>query len=162
MNQPNNNTPDSPFRRPAAAALVRGSRNYPAIQGRVDFYQTSRGTVVSAEISGLPLPAGPCKSPVFALHIHEGESCTGNAEDPFADALSHYNPGGCVHPYHAGDLPPLFGNDGYAFSAFLTNRFTVGEVIGRAVIIHAGPDDFPSQPAGNAGAKIACGMIEAV
>lgn len=161
MNQ-TNSSGASPFERPSATALVRGSREYPAIEGRVDFYQTPRGVVVSAEVSGLPAPAGACESPVFAFHIHEGTSCTGNAEDPFANALSHDNPGGCQHPHHAGDMPPLFGNDGYAFSAFLTNRFTVKEVFGRVVIIHAGVDDFTTQPAGNAGAKIACGVIQAV
>ena len=156
-----NNSGASPFEHPAATALVRGSRDYPAVRGRVDFYETPRGVVVSAEVTGLPSPAGACESPIFAFHIHEGTSCTGNAEDPFADTKSHYNPGGCKHPYHAGDMPPLFGNGGYAFSAFLTNRFTAAEVVGRTVVIHAGLDDFTTQPSGNAGAKIACGVIQA-
>ena len=56
-------------------------------------------------------------------------------------------------------MPPLFSNRGYALQAFLTDRFTVGEILGRTVIIHDGTDDFTSQPAGNAGARIACGVI---
>lgn len=56
-------------------------------------------------------------------------------------------------------MPPLFSNRGYAFQAFLTDRFTVLEILGRTVIIHDGTDDFTSQPAGNAGARIACGVI---
>ena len=50
-------------------------------------------------------------------------------------------------------------NGGYALQAFLTDRFTVRDIIGRTVIIHDGLDDFTSQPAGNAGARIACGVI---
>ena len=80
--------------------------------------------------------------------------------DPFAGAMSHYNPKGCEHPYHAGDLPPLFGNGGSALSLFLTNRFSVREITGKTVIIHDRPDDFTTQPSGNSGTKIACGVIE--
>ena len=71
----------------------------------------------------------------------------------------HYNPLGCPHPYHAGDMPPIFGAAGYAFSAFVTDRFTVRDVVGRSVILHGSPDDFTTQPSGNAGEKIACGEI---
>jgi len=77
--------------------------------------------------------------------------------DPFSDVMSHYNPNGCEHPYNDGDLPPLFGNGGYALCAFLTDRFSVNDVIGRTVIIHDQPDDFTTQPSGNSGTKIACG-----
>lgn len=82
--------------------------------------------------------------------------------DPFADAMSHYNPNGCGHPNHAGDLPLLFGNNGFALSLFLTNRFYIDEVIGRTVILHDHPDDFTTQPAGNSGTKIACGVIRRI
>jgi len=56
-------------------------------------------------------------------------------------------------------LIPLFSNSGYAWSSFLTNRFTVDQIIGRTVIIHSDPDDFTTQPSGNSGKKIACGEI---
>ena len=56
-------------------------------------------------------------------------------------------------------MPPLFGCNGAAFSVFLTDRITVNEIIGKTVIIHSDPDDFTSQPSGNAGTKIACGVI---
>ena len=111
---------------------------------------------------GLPTSADKCKSPIFAFHIHAGESCTGNSEDPFANALTHYNPNDCSHPFHVGDLPPLFGNNGYAFLAFITNRFSVKEIIGKTIIVHSSFDDFSTQPSGNAGEKIACGQIVAV
>lgn len=148
-----------PRRLPEAAAVLQGSTAYPSIRGLVRFYQARSGVLVVTEATGLPVLDAPCDSPVFGFHIHSGGRCTGNAEDPFADALTHYNPDNCLHPYHAGDLPPLFGAGGRAFSAVLTNRFTVREVVGRTVVIHAHPDDFMTQPAGNAGMKIACGII---
>ena len=146
---------------PGAYAIVRSSYAYPNIYGEVRFFQTAYGTLVSAEFFGLPTGSSACTSPVFGFHIHSGTQCTGTPADPFSDALTHYNPATCAHPHHAGDLPPLFGNNGYAFSMFLTNRFSVSEIIGRTVILHSAPDDFTSQPAGNSGSKIACGVIVA-
>ena len=148
------------FRRLAdAAAFVDGSTKYPDIHGRVLFYQMKDGVIVRAEVSGLPQGTGKCDSPIFAFHIHGGGSCEGNGKDAFADAGTHYNPKDCPHPYHAGDLPPLFGAGGKAFSVCLTDRFTVSDIIGKTVIIHASADDFTTRPSGNAGEKIACGVI---
>jgi len=149
-------------RTPDAMANMEGSEKYHDISGKVYFYQTDYGVIVAADISGLPHSEENCGSRIFAFHIHSGNSCTGNMTDPFADAMAHYNPHNCLHPYHAGDLPPLFGNSGYAFQLFLTDRFYVSEIIGKTVIIHTAPDDFTTQPSGNSGEKIACGVIEAV
>ena len=148
--------------RPEAVAVVEGSPAYPSINGMVKFYQTAYGVIVVAEIWGLPVKKGNCDSPIFAFHIHGGNACTGNESDPFANAGMHYNPNNCLHPYHAGDLPPLFGANGLAFSATLTDRFTVEEIVGKTVIVHSFLDDFTTQPSGNAGSKIACGEIIAV
>lgn len=145
--------------RAQAAASIVGSQDYAGITGTVLFYQTDQGVVVSAEVSGLPAGSGPCQGGIFGFHIHAGADCAGNMADPFAEAMSHYNPGDCPHPWHAGDLPPLFGNGGLALAVFLTDRFSVAEVIGKTVIIHDHPDDFTSQPSGNSGTKIACGVI---
>ncbi len=141
-------------------ARIKGSPEYPQINGIVQFRQTDNGVLVTANIYGLPHNDSPCESPIFGFHIHEGTSCTGNEDDPFADAKSHYNPNNCPHPHHAGDLPPLFGNSGgYAFLSFLTDRFALNDVIGKTIIIHSNPDDFTTQPSGNSGKKIACGII---
>ncbi len=147
-------------KRPKAQASLKGSRDYPNIRGLVQFYQTNSGVVVVSRVWGLPKSPYACREPIFAFHIHSGASCSGNKEDYFADAMTHYNPNSCPHPYHAGDMPPLFGCDGVAFSAFMTDRFVVSEVIGKTVIVHSAPDDFTTQPAGNSGQKIACGVIE--
>ncbi len=147
--------------RPDARAHLRGSSAYPELVGTANFYQTKDGVLLSVEVIGLPYSDEPCASGVFGFHIHSGAACTGNADDPFADTGGHYNPGDCKHPYHAGDLPPLFEANGRAFMVVLTDRFKVTDVVGRTMIIHARPDDFTSQPSGNAGKKIACGVIKA-
>lgn len=144
---------------PQALAVVRGSAAHPVLQGNVRFYQLRNSVLVVAEVTGLPAPEEPCPSSFFGFHIHDGDECSGNLNDPFADAGMHYNPQKCPHPTHAGDLPPLLGNQGYAFSAFVTDRFTIQEVLGKTIIIHAKPDDFTTQPSGNSGEKIACGKI---
>lgn len=145
--------------RPLAEARIEGSRDFPDISGVVRFYQTNSGTVVYTEVVGLPSDEGPCGGRVFGFHIHGGGSCEGSMEEEFAGAMSHYDVGSCGHPHHAGDMPPLFGNNGAAQSAFLTGRFLVKDVVGRTVIIHEHPDDFTTQPSGDSGARIACGEI---
>jgi Cu-Zn family superoxide dismutase len=148
---------------PTAYASVRGSADYPSLQGTVTFYPSGTGVVVAAEFRGLPAGDEACSAGVFGFHIHEGTECTGTAEDPFANAGGHYNPGDCPHPEHAGDMPPLFGSrSGYAWQAFYTDRFTVPEVVGRTVVVHANPDDFVTQPAGNSGPRIGCGVIRSM
>lgn len=146
-------------RNPDAVAEINGSKDYPQITGTVKLYQTDLGTIVYSEIKGFPETHSACGGRIFAFHIHKGSECSGDMNDPFSDTKSHYDPNNCEHPYHAGDMPPLFSNNGYALSVFLTNRFSVNEIVGRTVIIHDSPDDFTTQPSGNAGTKIACGVI---
>lgn len=141
-----------------AVAHLRGSEQYPEITGEVRFREARGGVLVTAEVTGLPSDA-PGGDGIFAFHIHEGTDCGGDGKMPFPDAGGHFAPRGGAHPYHAGDLPPLFGNHGYAYMSVFTDRFTPGEVIGRVVIIHRNPDDFTTQPSGNAGEMIACGEI---
>ena len=139
--------------RPDAAAQIRGSPDAPKVSGVVRFYQSYGNVLVVADISGLPQdnPSG-----FFALHIHDGDSCSG---DDFSQTGSHYNPAGNAHPMHAGDLPPLMLCRGGAHLAVRTDRFRVQDILGRTVVIHSGPDDFRTQPAGASGVKIACGVI---
>ena len=137
---------------PKAIARVQGGKDYPQICGNVRFFQHRDGLIVEAEIWGLPRT----KTGFFAFHIHEGGSCTG---EDFSDTGGHYNPDGTPHPDHRGDLPPLFSNQGKAYMKVFTDRLCIGEVMGKTVIIHSQPDDFYTQPSGNAGVKIACGVI---
>lgn len=145
-----------------ARAEIHGGRMFPEISGETFFRETSKGVLVTTRLYNLPHSEDVCKSRIFALHIHTGTSCTGTTDDEFKNALGHYNPNNCVHPYHAGDLAPIFGNNGYAYSSFLTNRFHVKDIIGKVVILHSMPDDFTTNPSGNSGTKIACGKIKII
>ena len=135
-----------------AMARIRGDSSHPSVCGIVRFFQREDGVLVEAEVTGLPRT----QTGFFALHIHEGAGCDGEG---FPDSGGHFNPGGATHPNHAGELPPLLADYGKAYMRVLSGRFHVGEVIGKTVIIHAEPDDFHTQPSGNAGKKIACGLI---
>lgn len=142
---------------PQAVAQIKGNQDYPKLSGWVKFYQVPwRGIVVEAEIMGLPSATSDEERGFFAMHIHQFGDCT----LPFDKVGTHYNPTDQPHPYHSGDLLPLLNNDGYAWSAFYDNRFTIEEIIGRAVIIHLHRDDFTSQPSGDAGEMIGCGEIK--
>jgi len=139
-----------------AAAVIHGEGEGAKLWGEVQFYQRQGYVLVTVQVSGLPRenPSG-----FFALHIHEGTDCGGEI---FSNTGSHYNPGETPHPDHAGDLPPLMLCNGGAFMSVGTDRFRVMDIIGRTVVIHSGSDDFRSQPAGNAGTKIACGVIQSL
>ncbi|MDE6963649.1 MAG: superoxide dismutase family protein, partial [Lachnospiraceae bacterium] len=113
------------------------------------------GVLIEAEIFGLPNIQTEGSSDFYALHIHEYGDCSGS----FQNTGSHYNPDKAPHPDHAGDLLPLLGSQGYAWSAFYDKRFTLDEIIGKSVVIHSGRDDFSTQPAGDSGTKIGCGEI---
>lgn len=143
-----------------AKAEIRGGKKYPRIRGIVNLRQTNKGVLITSKIYNLPYEIGKCNKRIFGFHIHEGTECSGNNQDEFANAKSHYNPSNCAHPAHAGDMPSLFENKGYAYMTFLTDRFKLKDVIGKAIIIHSMPDDFTSQPSGNSGEKIACGIIK--
>lgn len=130
--------------------------------GTVTFEQQPDGGVhISANISGLP--AGK-----HGFHIHE----TGDCSAPDAtSAGGHFNPEGTAHgapdsaEHHAGDLGNLEADeDGNAELHVTYNFITLGEgansIVGKAVIVHAGEDDFVTQPTGAAGARLACGVIQ--
>lgn len=146
--------------RPKAYARIKGSSEYADIAGTAYFFQSKKGIIVAIQVFGLPESKYKSMGRIFAVHIHSGSECSGDESDPFANAKMHYNPQNYLHPFHAGDMPPLFSCNGYAFSAFLTCRFGIEEIIGKTIIIHSNPDDFVTQPSGNSGTKIACGEIK--
>ena len=131
--------------------------------GDVTLEQTPHGVLVTADLSGLP--AG-----VHAMHIHE----VGKCEAPFKSAGGHFNPGGHEHGMknvkgmHAGDLPNIeIPKEGALKVEALVQDVTLSDgpttvfdKDGSSIVIHAGVDDYQSNPAGNAGDRIACGVIE--
>ena len=138
---------------PDAVARITGGVETPQLTGCVAFYQESGCVLVVARISGLPKES---KMGFFGFHIHQGRDCSGVG---FSETEGHFNPTGQIHPEHAGDMPPLISCHGNAYLSFKTDRFSVNDIVGRTVVIHNDPDDFHTQPAGNAGKKIACGAI---
>ncbi|KOF55586.1 MULTISPECIES: superoxide dismutase family protein [Clostridium] len=149
-----------------AVANITGGPLAPNIRGTVTFTGVRGGTEVSVEVNGLPPyrrgGGGRPQVGPFGFHIHEGGSCrVGNSQQPFSSTGEHWNPTNQPHGNHAGDFPVLFSNNGYARMTFFTNKFTVPQIIGRTVIIHESPDDYRTQPAGNSGRRLACGVIQA-
>lgn len=143
---------------PDAVAWVTGNRSYPGLSGLVKFYNTEyEGTLVEAEFFGLPNVSTPGATDFYAMHIHEHGDCT----PPFDKTGEHYSLTPEPHPMHSGDLLPLLGNQGYAWAAFYDKRIVTPELMGRSVIVHRMRDDFTSQPSGDSGEKIACGVIRA-
>lgn len=152
------------YRPPQAAAIIKGGPLAPQLQGVVTFKEVPGGIEVCADISGLPpyKPAEGGKPPVgpHGFHIHEKGSCeTGDPKDPFKAAGGHWNPTNQPHGNHAGDFPVLFSNNGIARICFFTNKFRINDILGKAIIIHENPDDYRSQPAGDAGKRLACGVV---
>lgn len=146
-------------RRPDAMAELLGSAEYPAIKGRIRFYQTAAGALIASELEGLPRGESGCGGRMFGFHIHNGMGCAEGGAEPFPETGTHYNPKDCLHPFHAGDLPPILEAEGAAYMAVVSGNFRVVEVLFRTVVLHLQADDLHSQPAGVSGEKIACGMI---
>lgn len=143
-------------RLPAAFAIIQGGEQYPDISGVANFYRPrwDSGIVLEVELSNLPNTKE--YSPRFmGFHIHENGDCSEN----MAHTGSHYNPTNADHPYHLGDLPPILNSDGYSYMAIYDSFLSIDDIIGKSIIVHDNRDDFHTQPSGDSGEKIACGII---
>jgi Cu-Zn family superoxide dismutase len=100
---------------------------------------------------------------LHGIHLH----ATGSCASGFAAAGLHHNPLGAAHGAHSGDLPNLVVNaagigrlEAVTTSATLTaGRVTLLDADGSAIVVHASPDDFVTQPTGGSGARVACGVV---
>lgn len=141
---------------PAATAWIQGGSSNPDLSGSVRFYQTPYGGILAeTQIFNMPNIRTQRSSDFYGIHIHENGDCSNH----FNNTGNHYNPSHAEHPQHSGDMPPLLANQGYAYSVFYDKRFTLEEIIGKSVVIHSMRDDFTSQPSGDSGTKIGCGVI---
>lgn len=147
---------------PSASAELQPTQGS-TVTGKVNFLQHQHGMVkISGQVSGLK------PNSEHGFHIHE----TGDCSSPDgSSAGGHFNPGNAPHgkhdhsPQHAGDLLSLRSNaNGMAIVQYETAQISVGSgsnnIVGRALIVHADPDDFTTQPTGNAGARLACAVIK--
>lgn len=144
---------------PDASAIINGNHSHPDLYGVVQFYQMPFGVFVNAQFHGLPAMSGADQNHFLGFHIHENGDCSQNSEHKFNMTGNHYNPDNYTHPNHRGDLVPILNCNGYAWQSFLTDSFVVPEIIGRSIVVHSSFDDFMTQPSGNSGAKIGCGII---
>lgn len=130
--------------------------------GTAWFTQLPDGVQVRVKVAGLK------PNQEHGFHAHEKGDCSSG------DGMStggHFNPTGKPHgpqdaDHHAGDFPALKSDaNGYAEATFKLSGATVGsgstDLVGKGLIVHANPDDYKTQPTGNAGARIACGVIKA-
>ncbi len=139
---------------PASASLVSGRLSIIAVDG---------GVRIEGELGGLG------RGGTHAIHVHERGDCS--AADG-SSAGGHFNPAAAVHgragiaAHHLGDMDNLVANpQGVAAVNIRLMGVTLGsgaanDILGRALVVHAGPDDYSSQPAGNSGARVGCGVIE--
>jgi Cu-Zn family superoxide dismutase len=142
----------------ATATLAPTAGNTTA--GTVTFAQKGDKVMINAKVSGLAPGA-------HGFHVHEKGDCSA------ADGMSaggHFNPTGKPHgdpnapDHHVGDMPMLQADaSGNATLSVELGVITVGsgitDIVGKSVIVHKDPDDFKTQPTGNSGARVACGII---
>jgi Cu-Zn family superoxide dismutase len=132
--------------------------------GTANLSQTPAGVLIRLSVKGLP--AGD-----HAFHVH----AVGKCEPPFTSAGGHFNPGNKKHGmeaadgYHAGDMPNLHvPQSGDLMVEVLNAAITLDKGKpnsvyhsgGTSIVIHAAADDYKSDPAGNAGGRIACGVVQ--
>ena len=133
-----------------------------AVTGDLAFQAVDGGVAITGQVNGLP-PGGE-----HGFHVHETGDCS--APDG-SSAGGHFNPLAAAHgrvgsdAHHVGDTDNIVADDtGVAMVNTRLEGATLGDgadtdVLGRGVIVHADPDDYASQPTGNAGARLACGVI---
>ena len=145
------------------AVAVLQSKSDSKVTGKAVFHEANGKVTLDVMLEG----AEPGQ---HAVHLHEKGDCS--APDG-ASAGGHWNPTNENHgkwgtaPFHRGDIGVVeVGADGKGKLTLSTDLWTIGgapetDVIGKAVIVHAKTDDFTTQPTGNAGGRVACGVVEA-
>ena len=137
--------------------------------GTGDVWQDKNG-LVHVDVATIMFPAGP-----HGIHFHQVGKCE-SGTTAFSTASGHYNPMGMEHGLnnpkgpHAGDNPNIdVPASGVATISFTTNRVTLTpgpttlfDADGSSLVIHASADDQVTNPAGNSGARIACGVVRAL
>ena len=143
-----------------ATATIVGTKKFKNVKGTVEFKETDDGVEVTANLEGL-------KKGDHGFHIHEKGDCS--APDA-KSAGGHFNPSNHKHgapdatEHHEGDLGNLTaGKDGKATKTFTMKGITLKDgdtsIIGKGFIIHEKADDMKTQPTGNAGDRVGCGVI---
>lgn len=162
---PANATPSA-----AAHVMLTGAPTKPgtpttatALGGTLQLAAATGGVQLTGQVTGL------APNSEHGFHIHQTGDCS--APD-FKSAGEHFNPDGAMHgapdsaTHHLGDLPSLKANDqGTANVDALVANATLADggmhdILGKALVVHAKADDYKTQPSGNSGDRIACGVID--
>jgi superoxide dismutase, Cu-Zn family len=152
----------------SATAIMYNASGAPV--GTAQIWQDKSG-LVYVDIASISLPAG-----THGIHFHDVGKCDGSTTPAFSSAGGHYNPMGREHGLqnpkgpHAGDNPNIvIPAGGMGKVAFSTDRVSLTpgtaslfDADGTSLVIHAGADDQVTNPAGNSGARIACGVVRAL
>ena len=159
---PRTSTPPPPQSTARQATVNLAAASGSLVSGKLTLVPMADGVHLTGAVGGLPANS------THGFHIHEKGDCSA------ADASSagpHFNPSAAQHgkaasgAHHAGDMDNVVANtEGVASIDIHVGGVTLGggaanDIAGRALVVHASPDDYTSQPAGNAGARVACGII---
>jgi superoxide dismutase, Cu-Zn family len=147
---------------PSAAGAKIEAKSGSAVAGEANFSASAGKVTMTVKVTGLT-PG------THAIHLHEKGDCS----DPEAKSAGpHWNPSNEAHgkwgqaAFHHGDIGNLEANpQGEATLSFTTDLWTIGgpaasDILGRAVVVHDKADDFQTQPTGNAGGRIGCGVVQ--
>ena len=163
---------------PVAVAGATIADSAGRVVGTASLWQEADG-IVHVDVEVTCAAGGACTALTpgeHGIHFHSVGSCVAASSPAFSSAGGHYNPLNKQHGLsnalgpHAGDAPNLtVGADGRGKASFTTDRVTITsgattlfDADGSAIVIHGGADDQMSQPAGNSGARVACGVVKTV
>ena len=161
---PQPSAPNVHLRHPLAAASANlAPASGTLVSGKLTLTADGDGVRITGDIGGLG------RGSTHGIHIHERGDCSA------ADASSaggHFNPGAAAHgragsaAHHLGDMDNIVADDnGVAHVSLRLEGAILGtgadnDIVGRAIVIHANPDDYATQPSGNSGPRVACGVIQ--
>ena len=148
------------YQDPSAIAVLSSTQNS-SVHGVVTLIRSGGVAEVNVNLAGFK------PNTVHGLHIHDSGDCTARDGN---SAGGHFNPASTQHggasgsPRHSGDLGNITADaNGEVYETFKVSDIAFGtgpdSIVGRGIVVHADKDDLKSQPAGNSGSRVACGMI---
>lgn len=156
---------ETPAATTAASTTVtlQGAPEDTDFAGTLTISPSGTGVSIVADVAGVD------KDGKHGIHVHENGMCehhpTGDSAKPFSTAGGHFNPAGTEHacpptdPRHAGDLGNITVTGGKGHLELTVNNLSMDQLTGKAIILHAGEDDCKTQPTGNSGDRLACGVV---